>query len=102
MGIYIQNDFKRDTQVKNVTAKANRMLGIIRKAFKYPCSETTKLLYCSMVRPLLEYAVSAWCAYLEKDINELEKVQRRAKKLIPELRDLDYQKRLSKLELTKT
>ena len=31
---------------------------------------------------------------------ELEKVQRRATKLIPELRDLDYTQRLSRLELS--
>ena len=100
LGIYIQKDLKWDTQVRNATAKANRMLGIIRKAFKYPCSETIKLLYCSMVRPHLEYAVSSWCPYLEKDVNELEKVQRRATKLIPELHDLDYKERLNSLQLT--
>ena len=32
----------------------------------------------------------AWCPYFIKDIDELEKIQHRATKLIPELRHLDY------------
>ena len=91
---------KWDTQVKNVTSKANRILGRIRKSFKYPSREVIKLLYTSLVRPHLEYAVSSWCPFLEKDIKEIERVQRRATKLIPELRDLNYSQRLSKLNLT--
>ncbi|CAF0767718.1 unnamed protein product [Brachionus calyciflorus] len=59
LGIYIQNDLKWHTQLKNVTAKGNRMLGIIIKSFKNPTAEIIKLLYCSLVRPHLEYAVSS-------------------------------------------
>jgi len=40
------------------------------------------LLYKSMVRPHLEYANSVWCPYQKKDITEIEKVQKRATKLI--------------------
>ena len=54
----------------------------------------------SLVRPHLEYAISSWCPYFEKDVNALEKVQRRASKLVHELRHLDYSERLSKLKLT--
>ena len=52
------------------------------------------------MRPHLEYAITAWCPYYEKDTNELEKVQRRATKLIRELKCLDYSQRLKKLGLT--
>lgn len=100
LGIYIQNDLKWDTQVKNATSKANRILGCIRKSFKYPNNDVIKLLYSSLVRPHLEYAISSWCPFLKKDIKEIEKVQRRATKLAPELRNLDYQQRLLRLNLT--
>ena len=40
------------------------------------------LLYKSMVRPHLEYANSVWSPYKIGDIKEIEKVQKRATKLI--------------------
>ena len=73
---------------------------MIKKSFKYHTEETIKLLYCSLVRPHLEYAVTSWCPYLEKDMNEIEKTQRRATKLIPKLHDLEYSHRLARLKLT--
>ena len=37
--------------------------------------------------------IQAWSPYLRKDIDMLEKIQRRATKLIPRLRDLTYEER---------
>ena len=58
-----------------------------------------RTLYISLVRPHLEYASEIWNPYLMGDIQTLEKVQRRATKLVPELRDLDYTNRLVALNL---
>ncbi|CAF0882457.1 unnamed protein product [Brachionus calyciflorus] len=57
-------------------------------------------LYTSLVRPHLEYDISSWCPFLEKDIKELGKLQHRATKLVPKLRNLEYHKRLSRMNLT--
>lgn len=100
LGLYIKNDLKWDTQVEYVTAKANRILGMLKKSFKYPNVESIKLLYTSLVRPHLEYANSSWCPYLKKDLEMLEKIQRRATKLVPNIKRLNYQDRLSVFGLT--
>jgi ribonucleases P/MRP protein subunit RPP40 len=47
----------------------------------------------------LEYGNVAWHPYLKKDITMLEKVQRRAIRLIPEIRSKSYQERLPSLDL---
>jgi len=57
-------------------------------------------LYQTLVRPNLEYCVLAWRPYLRKYIDLLEKVQKRATRLIINDRGLTYEERLNKLGLT--
>ncbi|CAF0732558.1 unnamed protein product [Brachionus calyciflorus] len=100
LGIFIKHDMKWDVQVRNSTSKANRILGMIKKTFKYLDIHNTSLLYKALVRPHLEYAISSWSPYSIKDVKELEKVQRRATRLTPQLRGLSSPDRLSKMGLS--
>ena len=58
-----------------------------------------KLLYCSYVRPQMEFCIQAWSPYYKKDIEILEKVQRRATKLVPRLKNNSYEERLDILNI---
>ena len=53
----------------------------------------------AIVRPHLEYCIQAWRPYRKKDIDTLERIQRRATEMIPELRDLSYEERLKRMWL---
>ena len=78
-------------------AKGYRMVGLIRRNFSYLDIEMCRTLYCSLVRPHVEYAIQSWSPYLRKDIEELEKVQRRMTRLVPELKTLNYEERRKRL-----
>ena len=69
-------------------SKGNQVLGMIRRNITYKERSLIVPLYKAIVRPHLEYCIQAWSPYLRKDIDMLEKIQRRATKLIPELKDL--------------
>jgi len=47
-----------------------------------------------MVRSYLDYCCSVWTPYSKGDIEALEKVQRRATKMLPALKSLPYKGRL--------
>jgi len=58
------------------------------------------MMYQTLVQPKLEYCVQAWRPYLMKDTDLLEKVQKRATRLIINDRGLMHRERLKKLGLT--
>ena len=55
--------------------------------------------YCfkCLVRSHIEYANQVWSPYLIKHVTALENVQRRATKLIPGYKELDYKESLKRL-----
>ena len=81
--------------------KAYSMIGIIKRNFIHVDSNTFCLLYKALVRPHLEYAhsVGLWCPHKKEDITEIEKVQKRATKLIISFKKFPYKERLRRLNL---
>ena len=57
-------------------------------------------LYKAIVRPHLGYCIQTWRLYRKKEIDKLERIQRRATKMIPELREISYKSRLLQWGLT--
>ena len=99
LGVHIDNRLKFDSHIGTKINKANNVLGAIRRTFTFLDKTTLMRLYTSMVRPHLEYANQIWHPRYKKDIASLENVQKRATKLIPEIKDLSYKERLQYLKL---
>lgn len=99
LGVTIASNLKPSQQCSEVVKKANKLVGFIGRSIEYKSKATIITLYNSLVRPIMEYCVQAWCPYYHKDIDKLERVQRRVTKLIPSLRNKSYEDRLKELDL---
>ena len=100
IGVKVNANMKVSEQCRIAASKGNQILGMIRRNITYKENSLIVPLYKAIVRPHLEYCIQAWNSHLRKDIDMLEKIQRRATKLIPGLRDLRYEERLKECGLT--
>lgn len=96
--VFLQNNLKQGGHVSSFSDRANGILRMSEKNFKFLNKNVFKLLYTSFVRSP-EYGVSVWNSYLKKDKRKLEKVQRRALKLITDSNILSIRKDCVKLNL---
>ena len=100
LGVTMNANMKVSEQCRIAAAsKGNQILGMIRRNITYKEKSLIVPLYKAIVRPHLAYCIQAWNPHLGKDIDILEKIQRRATKLIPGLRGLRYEERLKECGL---
>jgi hypothetical protein len=95
----VDNKLTFSKHVETKVNKANKLLGLIRITFCHLDGPSLRTLYCSLIRSHLEYGNVIWSPKFLKDCKLLENVQKRATKLVPNLKDLPYVERLRKLEL---
>lgn len=99
LGIVVDSPFSFNSHIHLVCAIANRRLGIIKKTFVSRDVKLLSTLYKHHVRPTLEYACVIWCAHTKKNIDSLEKIQKRFCSLFGNLHSLDYRHKLKALNL---
>lgn len=82
LGVIFTSDFRWNKHVLAVTKKANQTLGLLRRNLKIKSTSLKSTAYKTLVRPLLEYASSAWDPFTQREIHMLEMVQRRAARYV--------------------
>ena len=82
LGVWIFGYIKPSIHCCKVTASAMKVLSMIKRSFTNILKGMFTFLYKTYVRPHLDYCSSIWSPYLAKDIDVLEKAQKRATKLI--------------------
>ncbi|GAB0184800.1 probable G-protein coupled receptor 158 [Grus japonensis] len=94
LGVLVDRKLNMSRQCALAAQKANHFLGCIKRGVTSRTREVILPLYSALMGPHLEYCVWLWGPKYKRDMELLERVQRRATKMIRGLEDLSYEERL--------
>ena len=82
LGVTISKDLTWKAHINNITNKANKTLGFIKRNIHGCTQKVKQQTFTTMVRPTLEYAFTCWDSHSKDLIEDIEQVQKRAARFV--------------------
>ena len=100
LGLWIDDNLKWNTNTEKIIKKAAKRLFLLKIIKSYGAStDDMKRFYVAVIRRTLEYGAQVWNGGITKDqSNEIERIQKRALKIIYKEDDYDKVLRIAKIE----
>lgn len=99
LGVKFESSLKFNKQVLDVVNRTKRLTGMVKRTFACMNKSMFLTIYKSLIRSIIDYGITVWYPSSKKNIQLIENIQRRATRIVPELKRVSYQERLKSLNL---
>ncbi|KAL1446864.1 hypothetical protein WDU94_012337 [Cyamophila willieti] len=104
LGVQFQSNLKFNAHIQDIANRAYRNLGfVIRNSRDFKNPATFRSLYCSLVRPVMEYCSVLWSPYYQFLNDSLERVQKKFLKALSykdlSMRESSYEQIMAKYKI---
>ncbi|KHN78236.1 Uncharacterized protein Tcan_01445 [Toxocara canis] len=81
LGVYVSSDLNWHNHCVEVSRRAAQVANYILRAVQYSSVESYRKAFVAYCRPILEYCTQVWSPSVKRDIEMIERVQRRFTKM---------------------